>query len=285
MEPRTAFTDAYTRDVLARTARRPGRSLLSPAQPASLADVHSGRAASLAALVAALGDDEWMATTRLGRSVVEVIAHLVGQLERTAAELGAGSFDEGDDYEHWRSTEPYVARYASSTTAPLVAALADVNERLAAHWDNAMGDPHDLGSVAARALGKVFELWMHTDDVRLATGRAVEVPDAPTLVTMCTLAADAVPVALALTGTARPGAGARLVLTGPGGGVWLTPLAPGESVPAGARGDVTIVAAAHDFCRLFHRQVEAADVVLAIEGDDALARDVLAAAGVLAEAN
>ena len=268
-----------------RAARRPGRSLLSPDAPASLAEAHARCADAMATLVASLDDGDWAAPTRFGRPVRDVVAHLVAQLERTAAELGAGTFAVADDdYDHWRSTEPFVARYATGDTAPLVVALADVNARLVASWHVAVGDPRDLSTPSARALGRVFELWMHADDVRLAIGRAVEVPDAATLLTMCTLAADALPITMMLSGLGHSGAVARLVLTGVGGGVWLTPLAPGDTVSPDAVGDVTIVAEAHAFCRLFHRQVDAADVVRAIEGDAALARDVFAAAGALAEA-
>lgn len=268
-----------------RAARRAGRSLLSPDAPASLAEAHGRRADAMATLVASLDHGDWAAPTRFGRPVRDVVAHLVAQLERTAGELGAGTFTVADDdYDHWRSTEPFVARYATGETAPLVVALADVNARLATSWSAAVGDPRDLSTPAARALGRVFELWMHADDVRVATGRAVEVPDAATLLTMCTLAADALPITMMLSEREHAGAVARLVLTGVGGGVWLTPLAAGETVSADAVGDVTIVAEAHEFCRLFHRQVDAADVVRAVEGDAALARDVFAAAGVLAEA-
>ena len=47
-----------------RTVRRPGRSLLSPDAPATLAEAHARRAKAIAALVASLDDDEWAVPTR-----------------------------------------------------------------------------------------------------------------------------------------------------------------------------------------------------------------------------
>lgn len=270
----------------ARGRRPAGRSLGRPARDASLGEVHRARVASLDELVRSLAPSDWAAPTRLGRPVQAVLAHLTGQLERTATALGVGSWEEppADAYDHWGSTGPWLDRLGAGDAAPLVAALADVNARLAGALDRAPGDLGDLSTPAAQALVKVFELWMHADDVRLALGRPVEVPEPAALGTLCTLAADVVPVVLGLTGRARPGATVRLVLTGAGGGVWRRPAAPGEAPPPPGRSDdVTLVAEAHRFCRLFHAQLDAVGAGVHVEGDRSLAADVLAAAGALAE--
>ena len=263
-------------------ARAPGRSLLSPAAPASVADVHAGRAASLATLAASLDPHEWQAPTRFGRPVQAVLAHLLGQLERTATELGDGTFvaPAADDYDHWGVTEPFIERFGRGEPAALVAALAEVADRVQARCET-LGGADDR---ATRALVQSYETWMHADDVRLSLGRAVDVPDPASLLALCNLAVGAVPLAVALGGLVRADAHARLVLTGPGGGVWVVALAPGEpAAPPGASADVTIVAEGHGFCRLLHRQVLASDVVADIEGDAALAAAVLATVGSLAE--
>ena len=273
--------------ALARALRhRPaGRSLLEPSTHPGAAAIHRQQAAALSALVAGLTDRELNRPTRLGQPVGAVLAHLVGQLERTATALGDGSFvapPEGE-YDHWRATEAYVERYAGVGAVPLDAVLADVNRRVVARLD-ALGDqPLGLDTPVGQALVKTFETWMHADDVRLALGRPVSVPDAGSLQVICGFAVGALPVTLALAGVPHPDAVARVVLTGAGGGVHRVVLALDGSPDDGREPVVTVVAEGHQFCRLFHRQRTVAEADVEITGDDAVAADVVAAIGVLAE--
>jgi uncharacterized protein (TIGR03083 family) len=287
VEPDATVASPLAGTVMARAlgARAAGRSLLSPASVPSVADVHRGQAAGLADLARELTTDDLRRPTRFGHTVQGVFAHLLGQLERTATLLGDGTFADASagDYQHWPATTPYLDRYGDGDPAELWSALDDVNARLAALLDVDAGDPGDLASPAARGLGKTFEVWMHADDVRLATGRPVSIPDAGTLHVLCAFAAGVVPVTMALTGVAHPGRSARLVLTGPGGGVHLVALAPGESPAIDSEAAVTLVAEGHLLCRLFHRQIASADAEVEVEGDAALGADVLAAVGALAE--
>jgi uncharacterized protein (TIGR03083 family) len=247
--------------VLARALRHraSGRSLLGPTSRPGLAAIHHQQAAALSELVAGLTDRELTRPTRLDQPVGAVLAHLVGQLERTVTALGDGSFvsPPDDEYDHWRATESYVERYAGVGAVPLEAVLADVNRRLVARLD-ALGDrPLGLDTPLGQALVKTFETWMHADDVRLALGRPVSVPDAGSLRVICGFAVGALPVTLALAGAPHPGAGREPT--------------------------VTLVAEAHQFCRLFHRQRTVVEADVEISGDTAVAADVVAAIGVLAE--
>jgi hypothetical protein len=66
---------------------------------------------------------------------------------------------------------------------------------------------------------RAFELWIHENDIRLAAGLPLAVPDAPVLRVMTRLAARLLPGAAARAGVPGPGR-LHLVLTGPGGGTW-----------------------------------------------------------------
>lgn len=273
--------------VLARALRHRsgGRSLLEPSSRPGVAAIHRGQAVALSALVARLTDRELTRPTRLGHPVGAVLAHLVGQLERTATALGDGSFEAPPecDYEHWRATEPYVERFAGVGAVPLDAVLTDVNRRIVARLDALGEQPLGPDSPSGQALVKTFETWMHADDVRLALGRAVSVPDAGSLHVICAFAVGALPVTLALAGVPHADSVARVVLTGAGGGVHRVVLAPDGPPDDGREPAVTVIGEAHQFCRLFHRQLSVAEADIEIAGDATVAADVIAAIGVLAE--
>lgn len=268
----------------ARRQRPPDRSLLAPAELPSLGDIHRRQSVALSSLVSGLTDRDLARPTRLGQPVGAVLAHLVGQLERTATALGDGTFVEppAGQYEHWTATEPYVEIHAGVGAVPLDAVLADVNRRIVARLDALAGGPVRLDTPLGQALVKTFELWMHADDVRLALGRPVSVPDHGTLHVVCDLAVGALPVTLALSGTPHPDAVARVVLTGAGGGVRRVALAP-DAVDDGREPAVTVVAEGHRFCRLFHRQLTIVEADVEVTGDATVAADLVAAIGVLAE--
>jgi hypothetical protein len=76
---------------------------------------------------------------------------------------------------------------------------------------------------------------------------------------------------------------ARLVLTGPGGGDWLVPMgAEGDPDAIALEPDVIVTADVVDWCRLVGDRVTPDALPVLIEGDDALGRDLLAAAPALA---
>lgn len=277
-------------------ARRPRGAVLAPSTaPARLADMHRQLAAETETFVAGLTASELVAVTRLGYDARSVLAHLVGQLDRVATLLDvavsrptarACGADSDAPYDHWGATAQHRARLADAGAADLAKALSDANRRMVTSLEKADGSPvlgsmDDPTSPATSALGKTFELWMHADDVRLAVGRPLSVPEAGTVGALCRLATGLLPIGMALTGNARPGRTIRVVLVGPGGGTWLRPGAPGDRTADVA--DALVVADAVTFCRLFHRQVEADTVPLAVEGDDELVAAALAGAQAFAE--
>jgi len=127
---------------------------------------------------------------------------------------------------------------------------------------------------------RAFETWTHHDDLRFALGRDSALPDAEVMRSMAELAMKALPLALAASGSARPGHTARVVLEGPGGGEWTVACAPGES-PA-LNPDVVVRASVVDWCRRFADRIEPDDVRARVDGDAGLARDLVAAANAFA---
>ena len=126
---------------------------------------------------------------------------------------------------------------------------------------------------------RAFEVWTHNDDIRRAVGRPLDAPDGARLALMSDLAVNALPLGLLMTGRSGANRTARIVLTGPGGGTWRQALAIGETP---GEPDVVVVADVVDFCRLAARRMPADDLVCHVEGDQALAADILVGVAVFA---
>jgi uncharacterized protein (TIGR03083 family) len=129
---------------------------------------------------------------------------------------------------------------------------------------------------------RAFELWIHENDIRLACGLPLAVPDPSVLRLMTRLAAGLLPGAAARAGLPGPGR-LRLVLTGPGGGTWDLQWDPGTGGAARpGPGGESIVADAVGFCRLVGDRITPAELDPYITGDHDQAAGVLTAAATLA---
>lgn len=133
---------------------------------------------------------------------------------------------------------------------------------------------------------RAFELWIHENDIRLAAGLPLAVPDAPVVRVMTRLAARLLPGAAVRAGMPGPGR-LHLVLTGPGGGAWdleWDPERDPETATAARPGPagVSIVADAVGFCRLVSDRMTPAELAPYITGDRDQAAGVLTAAATLA---
>jgi uncharacterized protein (TIGR03083 family) len=251
------------------------------------ADLHRRQWDDLAGLLVTLSDADWQATTSYGCSVSELMAHLSVSLEHMAhSYLDAGDFvpPAGTENDHWAMTRPTIERLLVEPRQAIIDALADVNDRIVAALparEAALGDISNITSAAVMVRGRVFEMWMHSDDVRRAIGRALLDPDHERLAALCQLAADATPAGMTVTRGGAAGKTLRLVLTGPGGGTFVRPMAYGDSASGG--GDLLIVAAAVDFCRLAGKLLDPADFIFKADGDVELVDAVLAGARAFAE--
>jgi uncharacterized protein (TIGR03083 family) len=253
----------------------------------SAADLHQRQWDDLAELLVTLSEADWLATTSYSCSVAELMAHLSASLEHTAHRyLDASDFvpPPGTEDDHWAMTRPTIERLLAGPRQAIIDALVDVNDRIVAALpahEAALGDISDLTSAAVLVRAKVFEMWMHSDDVRRATGREFLDPDRDRLAALCQLAADATPLGMTVTGGAAPGKTLRLVLTGPGGGTFVRPMAYRDR--ASGDGDLLIVATAVDFCRLAGKMLDPADFIFDAEGAVELIDAVFAGASTFAE--
>jgi len=126
---------------------------------------------------------------------------------------------------------------------------------------------------------RAFETWIHADDLRRVLGQPGRPPVPSHLALMADLAGRSLGASLALVGRVRPGKTARLVLTGDGGGAWTVPMEPGATA---ADPDVTLTADVVDWCLLVGDRVSPSAIPHRVDGDAALAADLLAAAPALA---
>jgi uncharacterized protein (TIGR03083 family) len=283
--------------------RTPGRSVGVVA--GSPVDAYGQTAEELGGLLATLGPADWAAPVAayqaLGWTVADLIGHLLAVERYFGALLGVDDFvaPEGTEADHVAMSLPTIEACrrrggADAAAAAWVAAVAsarsvldapepvDLDRRVSFH-----GFDYRLGSLL---VVRAFELWIHGDDIRLATGRPLTLPDPPRLALMTDLAVRAVDRVLRRRPLGAEGERPliRLVLTGPGGGAWSI---GGDGDGAGAAGtgaadrppaDVRIVTDAEAFCRLAARRLPVDALAADVVGDRELARRVLAAAAVLA---
>jgi uncharacterized protein (TIGR03083 family) len=232
-------------------------------------------------LARALTAREWQAPVATYGTVHDLVAHLLAIEIYTGKQVGLFDAEElGDDNDHVHLGDELIRQWQASDDASLLARWRDYGQEIvhtlaarphllsaAASWH---GAPIDVQSLL---IIRTFELWMHADDVRAATGRPRREPDNGQLKLMTNLAAHILPLGLELIGRAHPGRSVRLVLTGRGGGTWRCPL--GLASPVTADDDVVLVADAIDFCRLAGNRCTPSDLEVYVEGDEALASDIL----------
>ena len=250
--------------------------------PAAPTDAFSAAASAMYRLLCSLSEADWRVLVIRGLDAQCLIGHLIG-VEKDMHRCLAGDATVARA-DHVRSTQAEALRQrarpaeatreewyqAACRTIALVAELGDLDAGVVLH-----GVPLPVRDLL---VARVFELWTHENDIRAATGRPASVPDPPSLRLMAALATAYLPFGAALVGMRDP-VGARLVLTGPGGGTWDVLLGPAE---APGRTSLRIVTDVVRFCRLVGNRVAPADVQAQVSGDPWLAESVLAAAAALA---
>jgi uncharacterized protein (TIGR03083 family) len=205
------------------------------------------------ALLDGLAPADWAAATAAeGWDVLGVVGHLCGVEELVLARLDQVSdwtaeqflAASGAGVARARVDGPDATRDRWRTLSAAVLGHPALAPGATGHGPASLWDGDDAPrrqSIVVRA----FEIWNHGEDVRRAVGRPVAAPTPPHQHLMAELGVRALPLMLAARGRTHPGRSARVVLTGPGGGDWLIPLAPGEtpSVPA-----VTLTFDVVEFC-------------------------------------
>ncbi len=268
-----------------------------PAGFASTASPHaSGRfvfvsaVGQLDALLAALSEADWRRTTIRGLDVQGLVGHLIG-VEAAFAAAAEGLCDAAAHADHVASTQPEAA--AQRGLAPeetLERWRGEVSRTLRAL--DRPGTERSIRGFYGISLPldpllviRAFELWIHGEDIRRATGRSPARPDAAALDRMTDLAVSLLPSGLAGAGIRGRADQVRLVLTGPGGGTWIVPLdgsAPSRPNGGGDRQGARVVVDAADFCRVVGNRAGVDGVETDVAGDRALVADLFEGASALA---
>jgi uncharacterized protein (TIGR03083 family) len=235
--------------------------------PQVLAPAAAAYAAQVRKLDLLLGDasaQDW-ATVVLGTQTTrQLVAHLSGNDAVLAAALGltpekAGDHTPEEPYEAWRRLAFALLRHAIA--APMAGRVV-------------YGLPM---SVRSAYVIRAYETWIHGDDIRSGTGRPASPPTGEHLHLISNQQVRSLPIALQLSGLARPGQYARFRLTGDGGGEWTVDLSPStEDSPADdPQPHVTICADALEFCRLGANRLSLDEVPITVSGDRQLADELL----------
>ncbi|MEU5883798.1 maleylpyruvate isomerase family mycothiol-dependent enzyme [Spirillospora sp. NPDC047279] len=244
--------------------------------PGALAGPVTEPAAAYAAQVDLMDDllmsltlDLWRAPLKSYGSVLDLVTHLTGNDVVFAADVGL--------------PRPAIAQYgphiAWNTQARAIVEGVSTGGVALLERDASLAGAREVRAPGRSALvQRTFETWTHADDIRAIAGRPAVPPPPEHLRLIVDLGTGLLPRALRFLGRERPGLTARLVLTGPGAGVWSVPLAFGGE-PGSP--DITITADAEDFCRLLAGRRTPATFAHESDGDPAVVADVLHAASTL----
>lgn len=120
---------------------------------------------------------------------------------------------------------------------------------------------------------RMFETWVHADDVRVA----LEMPQCPpgeqAIGHIVDLGVGLLPLVLGLLGREHPGKAGVLELSGPGAGTWTVPLSSTSDGQDESIGEV--VAEAIDFCRLMAGRLAPSALRCATSGEPGPVTDLL----------
>jgi uncharacterized protein (TIGR03083 family) len=261
-------------------ARRPGGTPFGRPAPAMPIEAFARTVGDLRDLLGQLTEPEWeLPAHRQHGRVRDVVAHLVAVEELVLAWVGARPpVDPEEAADHVAATRGAIDALADEPVAEVVERWYGLAGEVIDACRTAPADQaviaHDLPTdVDGLLLLRTFELWAHAQDICAATGRPRPTLDASRLAVMSERLVAALPFALALRGSSIPGRSAQVVLTGTAGGSYVVPLHPGE---AAGEPDTTIVTDVIDLCRVAARRLEPGGLDVTIDGDEELARLVLA---------
>ncbi len=259
-------------------ARRPAAGEEVGAGYASWVDRFDGLLGSLTA-------EQWRERVIHEWTVQDLVAHLTTSDELLAAQLAAAAEDPGelDGGLLARRTAAAIAGQRGWPPERTRAGWRAQAERLAHAGSETGGlnrqvrlaDPRLPRQPLRIALAqRLFETWIHADDLRTAMGAAPAPPDARHLGLIVAFGVRVLPAAVRLLGVDQPHQSARLVLTGPAGGDWTLPLRPADPTRPP---DVTVTMDAVEFCYLLGNRRDPVSVPHTVAGDAALAATLLRA--------
>jgi uncharacterized protein (TIGR03083 family) len=265
----------------AREARPAG--LPVPVPPATTPVQALGTAAdALDAVLRDLSAEQWRLPVLRDLDVQGLVGHLIG-VERDVQRSLAGDAAVGD-IDHVVSTQPDALRQQgrppeetrTEWRAAVDATLAAAEEAPAGQVLAMHGMRLPVGDLL---VVRVFELWVHENDIRRAADLPPSTPSPATLTLMTSLAVQLLPHGALRAASLRAPVDLHLVLTGPGGGTWDLLLNDRDE---GEPDELLLVADAADFCRLVADRVDPGDLALQAGGAMRHVDGVLAAAAALA---
>jgi uncharacterized protein (TIGR03083 family) len=216
-----------------------------------------------------------------GASVHDLVVHLVGVERYVLGQLGRRpALDAPRRQDHWPITTRAGAE-VSDEPSGLVArtwweeVLAVITAAGELGPDHQLSYHHLAGPLRSLLVVRTFELWTHGDDIRRATQRPLDQLDESRLSVMVNELVRVLPLGLALHDCALPGRTARLDLSGPGGGRFDVPLAPGD--PVGIP-DITLAVEVIDFCQLASNRMTQDRLDVVVDGDQSLLGPILTGA-------
>lgn len=241
-------------------------------------------------LLGRLTPAQWRERVIRDLTVQDLVAHLIATDELLAAQLGAADAEPPADPAELDGTLPArrsaaaIGEHRGRPPERTRAAWRAQADRLLRHAGRPgsldrqvrLADPRLPRQPLRTALvQRLFETWIHTDDVRALLGSPPDPPSERQVAMIVAFGVRLLPAALRLAGADRPPRSARLVLVGPGGGDWtISPAA--QSAPAGPP-DATVTMEAVDFCYLLGNRRDPGSVPHRVEGDPAVAATVLRA--------
>jgi len=239
--------------------------------------------ARLAETFASLAADDYMEPTPNGLGVRDLVVHLAAQESLLAQAVDRPVVPEVAEGDIDARTAAFVERYRIATLEEVTEVWRRSVDEVAS-WAADPGTRHEtvpwIGLDMPRdnfLVARAFENWIHRDDLLRAQGREVEPPPAAELHEMAELSIRTLPFALLVTDRAHPGKGARVVLTGGGGGDWRVGMGGARPDP-GVAPDVTFTADVVDWCLVAGERLAPAALVHEVEGARELADDLVAAA-------
>ncbi len=271
--------DELRSSVLAQARQHPPTSVAAT-DPIAL---FATQVSALRQLLDELTEAEYRAPAAPYRWTVHgLIAHLLVIERYAAGQLGLAEPHPDGSAGHLEIGAAEIAEQlrhpGSRTAADWHAAATSAIEKIGADGGPALDDQVQFHnwplSVASLLIARSFEVWTHADDVRRATGRPMVAPGAADLRAMSQFSVATLPLVFPLVAPDATFGGARVVLTGQGGGT--------ADLGDPDRRDVLIAADVVDYCRLAARRIDIDDLDATIEGDRATAERLLAAARVFA---
>jgi uncharacterized protein (TIGR03083 family) len=219
-----------------------------------------------------------------GLTVQELVIHLAAMESAVAAAIGRPTVHDVTEDDIERRTAAFVARFRGRSLRD-VRALWRVSVNALALWseDAPPGKRvHVFGLPFPREamlVTRSLETWTHADDIRRALGLELSPPEPEVLHRMANLSVTTMPASLEVVQRAHRGKTARVVLTGTGGGDWLIPLGFSET---SEEPDVVLTTDVVGWCRVASERLAPQALERHVEGDPALADDLLAASSAFA---